>query len=70
MIGSWTQATAHIVHSIPHLTTITFVINTVAHLRISEIALVTHIGTVKLNETLILTGVLCVPCFSFQLDFH
>ena len=54
MIGSWTQATGHIVHSIPHLTTITFVINFVAHLPILETALVTHIGTVKLSETLIL----------------
>ena len=47
-IGSWTQATDHIVHSIPHLTTITFVINAVADLPILETTLVTHIGTVKL----------------------
>ena len=65
-----TGATDHIIHSILYLITITFVINTVAHLPVLETALVTHIGTVKLSETLILTGVLCVPCFSFQLDFH
>ena len=65
-----TGATDHVVHSIPHLTTITFVINIVVHLPIGETTLVTHIGTVKLSETLILTGVLCVPCFRFQLDFH
>ena len=56
-----TGATDHVVHSIPHLTTITFVINTVAHLPILETALVTRKSTVKLSETLILTGVLCVP---------
>ena len=65
-----TGATDHIIHSIPYIITITFVINAVAHLPVLETALVTHIGTVKLSETLILTGVLCVHCFSFQLDFH
>ena len=49
-----TGETNHIVFSTTHLTTIAFAINTVVHLPIGETALVTHIGTVKLSETLIL----------------
>ena len=61
-----TGATVHIVHSIPHLTTITFVINTIAHLPLLETALVTHKSTVKLSETLILTGVLVFNLISIS----
>ena len=61
-----TRATDHIVHSIPHLTTITFVINTIANLPILETALVTHKSTVKLSETLILTGVLVLHLISIS----
>ena len=32
-----------------------------------EIALVTHVGTVKITEKLVLYDVLCVPPFSFNL---
>ena len=65
-VGSWTWATNHIVHSIPHLTTITFVINTFAHLPILETALVTHKSTVKLSETLIFTGFLVFNLISIS----
>ena len=60
------RVTDHIVHSIPHLTTITFVINTIAHLPILETALVIHKSTVKQSETLILTGVLVFNLISIS----
>ena len=65
-VGSWTRATDHIVHSIPHLITITFVINTIAHLPILETALVTRKSTVKLSETLIFTGFLVFNLISIS----
>ena len=48
------------------LTDFTFV-NCVVELPNGEIALVTHIGSICLSENLILTNVLCVPSFSFNL---
>ena len=62
-----TGATNHMVHSISCFTTITSPLNTHVKLPNGEIALVTHIGTVKIIETLILYNVLCVPSFSFNL---
>ena len=55
------------VHSVSLLTTITSTMNTFVSLPIGEQALVTHIGTVQLSETLTLHGVLCVPSFTFNL---
>ena len=62
-----TGATDHIVHSIPHLTTITFVINTVAHLPILETALVTHKGTIKTQWNSYLDQCTLCTCFNFNL---
>ena len=62
-----TGATDHMVHSISCFTTITSTLNTHVNLPNGEIALVTHIGTVKITETLVLYDVLCVPTFSFNL---
>ena len=63
-----TGATNHIVHSVHILTDLT-AINCVVELPNGETALVTHIGSTSicLSETLILTNVLCVPSFSFDL---
>ena len=55
------------VHSISVFSSITCVSNSFVHLPNGEKALVTHIGTVHLTETLILTDVLCVPSFTFNL---
>jgi hypothetical protein len=67
---SWiidTGATDHMVNSITHFTSITAVISTHVKLPNGKLALVTHIGTVKLSNTLILTDVLYVPSFSCNL---
>ena len=61
-----TGATNHIVHSIHLLIDFTDVICMVELLN-GETALVTHIGSICHSETLILTNVLCVPSFSFNL---
>jgi hypothetical protein len=62
-----TGATDHMVSSIHHFTTITAVISSHVKLPNGQFALVTHIGTVKFSDSLILTNVLCVPSFSFNL---
>ena len=64
-----TGATDHMVHSVSCFTSITSTLNTHVNLPNGEIALVTHIGTVRISETLILYDVLCVPAFSFNLTF-
>ena len=61
-----TGATDHIVYSI-HLLTDFTVVNCVVALPNGETALVTHIGSICLFENLVLTNVLCVPSFSFNL---
>ncbi|XP_030950060.1 uncharacterized protein LOC115973965 [Quercus lobata] len=61
-----TRATDHIVYSINLLTDFTAV-NCVVALPNGETALVTHIGSICLSENLVLTNVLCVPSFSFNL---
>ena len=69
ILGSLTLgATNHIVHFVHILTDFT-AINCVVELPNGETALVTHIGSTSicLSETLILTNVLCVPSFSFDL---
>ena len=63
-----TRAIDHIVHSIRLLTHFT-VVNCMVELPNGETALVTHIGSICLSETLILTNVLCVPSFSFNFLF-
>jgi hypothetical protein len=68
--NSWildTGATNHIVHSISCLSTITSTIRATIELPNGNMVPVTHIGTVKLSSSLILTNVLCVPSFHFNL---
>ena len=62
-------ATDHIGHSITHLTTIIFVINTVVHLPIAigGTTLITHIGTVKTQWNSYLDWCTLCTCFSFNL---
>ncbi|XP_030934597.1 uncharacterized protein LOC115960041 [Quercus lobata] len=61
-----TGATDHIVYSVNLLTDFTAV-NCVVALPNGETALVTHIGSICISENLVLTNVLCVPSFSFNL---
>ena len=62
-----TCATDHMVHSVSCFTTLIATLNIHVNLPNGEVALVTDIGTVKINENLILYNVLCVPSFSFNL---
>ena len=62
-----TGAIDHMVHSITYFTSITYTLNTHINLPNGEIALVTHIGTVKITKKLVVYNVLCVPSFSFNL---
>ena len=55
------------VHSVVQLTTITSIVHTCVYLPNREQALVTHVGIVQVSSTLILTDVLCVPSFTFNL---
>ena len=56
----------HVVHYV-HLLTDFTAIDCVVELPNSETTMVTHIGSICLSKTLILTNVLCVPSFSFNL---
>ena len=62
-----TGATDHMVHSESVFNSFTCVSNSYVYLPNGEKVLVTHIGTVHINDTLILTDVLCVPSFTFNL---
>ena len=55
------------VHSISCLTTVTSTIQATVELPNGNLVPVTYIGTVKLSYSLILTDVLCVPSFHFNL---
>ena len=57
------------VQSVAQLTTITSLVHTFVYLPNGEQALVTHVGTVTvhISSSLILTDVLCVPSFTFNL---
>ena len=59
----------HMVHSIFVFSSIACVSNTYVYLPNGERDLVTHVGTVQLTEKLIVTDVLCVPSFTFNLIF-
>ena len=61
-----TGATDHIMYFVHLLTDFTFV-NCAVELPNGETALVTHIGSICLSKNLILTNVLCVPSFPFNL---
>ena len=56
-------------HSVSYFTSITATLNTHVNLPNGEIALVTHIGIVRISESLVLYNVLYVPSFSFNLIF-
>ena len=64
-----TGASDHIICSISFFQTYTTVANCVVELPNGELAHITHIGTVKLSNFLILEHLLCVPSFSFNLLF-
>ena len=62
-----TGTTDHMVDSVAQLTSITSIVHTFVYLPNGEQALVTHIGTVHISSSLILTNVLCMPSFTFHL---
>jgi hypothetical protein len=62
-----TGATYHIVCSVSLLTSITSLVIKKVRLPNGNSAVVTHIGIVRISVNLILTNVLCVPSFSFNL---
>ncbi|KAF9684543.1 hypothetical protein SADUNF_Sadunf04G0129000 [Salix dunnii] len=69
-IESWiidTGATDHMINTISLFTSITAIISSHVKLPNGNYASVTHIGTVKISEHLILHDVLYVPSFSFNL---
>ena len=55
------------IHSFSCFTSITATLNTHVNMPNGEVALVIHIGTVKISEKFTLYNVLCVPSFSFNL---
>ena len=57
------------VHFVAQLTSITSIVHTFVYLPNGEQALVTYIGTLHISSTLILTDVLCVASFTFNLIF-
>jgi hypothetical protein len=59
-----TSATDHMVHSLSKFTFVTSSINTYIHLPNGEKVLATHIGTIQVTTSLLLTDVLCVPSFN------
>ena len=61
-----TGASDHIVCSISLFQSYIIVSHCVVELPNGELAHVTHIGTIKLSNSLILEHVLCVPSFSFN----
>jgi hypothetical protein len=62
-----TGATDHMIGSVSFFTSITAIVSNHVKLPNGQLAAVTHIGTVKISEHLILTDVLCIPSFSFNL---
>jgi len=62
-----TGATDHMVNSTSFFTTITTIVSTSVTLPNGDLVQVTHIGTIKISDCLVLTNVLCVPSFSFNL---
>jgi hypothetical protein len=55
------------VYSLSSFTSITSTIHSYIHLPNGQRVLATHIGSVQISQSLILTNVLCVPAFSFNL---
>jgi hypothetical protein len=65
IIDTW--ATDHMIDCPSLFTTITAVVSSFVKLPNGSVVPVTHIGTVFISDNLILTEVLCVPSFSFNL---
>jgi len=68
--NSWiidTGATDHMCNSISCFTTFSVVKSRYVKLPNGHLALITHIGTVRLSQNLTIHNVLCVPSFSFNL---
>jgi hypothetical protein len=59
-----TSATDHMLHSLSKFTFVTSSINTYIHFPNGEKVLATHIGTIQVTTSLLLTDVLCVPSFN------
>jgi hypothetical protein len=62
-----TSAINHMICSISYFTSITSIVSKCVKLPNGQFASVTHIGTIRVFETIILTEVLCVPSFSINL---
>jgi hypothetical protein len=62
-----TGATNHMICSTSFFTSITSVVSKSVRLPNGQCASVTHIGTIKISECFVLTNVLCIPSFSFNL---
>jgi hypothetical protein len=62
-----TGAIDHMISCSSLFTTTTAIVSTHVNLPNGAKASITHIGTIKLADNLTLTGVLCVPSFSFNL---
>ncbi|KAL4620721.1 hypothetical protein ACB092_06G176100 [Castanea dentata] len=60
-------ATDHMVYFVSCFTSITVTFNTHVNLPNGEVTFVTHIGTVRISDNLLLQNVLCVPSFTFNL---
>lgn len=62
-----TGATDHMVCHISFFTSITTIVSHSVRLPNGEIAAVTHIGVVKVTDSILLSHVLCVPSINFNL---
>jgi len=62
-----TGATNHMIYSTSFFTNITSVASKTIQLPNGQHALVTHIGRIKISKSFVLTDVLCIPSFSFNL---
>jgi hypothetical protein len=62
-----TGATDHMICSTSFFTHITSAVSKIVRLLNGQHASVTHIGTIKISDSFVLTDVLCIPSFSFNL---
>ena len=62
-----TGATDHMICCTSSFTSITSIVSKFVKLPNGQFASVTHIGTVRISDSFVLTDVLCIPSFSFNL---
>jgi hypothetical protein len=62
-----TGATDHMICTVSLFTSITSVVSRTVKLPNGQFASVTHIGTLRISESFLLTDFLCIPSFSFNL---